>query len=389
MTATSPVHSEDICILPPPSSDIKPSQDPPVHVFHSTTALPSCTLSTGDKGPTGDTPSSVATGNSYLSTTSSAISSASSSYSNLQPSGTVTPNTITVEAPHKKFEIEDVIDPETLSTESSTENLIPDDKAEPKNEVTPTESSTIIKDDESTSIELSTPPTYSDEDTLTYSRVKEMESSSKPHPPTTTNQPMYSPYSVQQVEPPPPLLLSPFSRVPPTHGTLLENPLAYDGFMKFMYYMKLLFEDPSITALLQQITTTTNNNNNNTGGTQPPSNLQTGSTAAATNGQTATGTNGHTSSNGQTAGTNGHTATGTNGNTAATNGHSTDGHANPVHAPVSHHSTGLLSSSVGQLANVSGVTAQSSASYTSPSDPLVGSHQMNMYIHIVYMYICI
>lgn len=345
MTVMSPVHSEDTCILPPPSSssssDSKSTQDS-ITVFHSSTLLPTCPLGTGDKGTLGDTPSSVATGNLYpphnLSATSSVISSASSSYSNLQPSGTVTPNITTVEVPSKKFEIEDVIDPETLSTESSTENLIPDDKVEPKSEVMPTEPSTIIKDDESTSVEVTTSLTFSDEDTLTYARVKEVESSSKPHPPTSTNQPMYPPYSVQPVEPPPPLLLSPFSRVPPSHGNLLENPLVFDGFMKFMYYMKLLFEDPSITALLQQITI-----NTNTGSNQPPSS---GSTAPPP-------LIGHTpGSNGQNpTATNGYSAPGTNGHPAG----------NPVRPPVT---------SVSSL----GGAAQSTASYASTNEPLVGTY---------------
>lgn len=337
MTAMSPVHSDDTCSLPPPSFTSTDSTTKSIEVFQTQPLLPTCPLTGGNapKGGGGSDSLSVTLSNQISvqlsSTASSAISSASSSYSNLQPSGTVTPNIVTIEASNKKFEIEDVIDPpEPLTSESSSENLL-EEKAESKQEALPSESTLRDEDGVSTtSNDFPTLPTFNEEDTLTQSRVKDMDISQstlklypQPHPPSTASQSMYT-YSMEPVFVPP-------THPMPTFRATPSDPLVLGGFIKFLHYMKLLFKDPSVAALLERIDDTGQPQSSQYDATLPTS----GSLSASS---------GHTMTSNGSSG----------GHTNVANGHSGSGYSAPAVLAPPTHSSGLMSSLYGHMSLLGG-----------------------------------
>ena len=363
MTAMSPVHSDDTCSLPPPSFTSTDSTTKSIEVFQTQSLLPTCPLTGGNapKGGGGSDPLSVTLGNQISiqlsSTASSAISSASSSYSNLQPSGTVTPNIVTVEASNKKFEIEDVIDPleppEPLTSESSSENLLLEEKAESKQEALPSESTLRDEDGVSTtSNDFPTLPTFNEEDTLTQSRVKDMDVAQtvlkphpQPHPPSTTNQSMYM-YPMESVIAPP-------THPVPTFRATPSDPLVLEGFIKFLHYMKLLFKDPSVAALLERIDDTGQPQSS-----QYDATLPTSGSLSASSGHTMT-------SNGSNS-----------GHVNVANGHSGSGYSTSAVLAPPTHSSGLMSSLYGHMSLLGGALSVGMATpptgnYSSPNEQVV------------------
>lgn len=218
-----------------------------------------------------------------LSTPPSAVSSATSSCSNLQNAGGGTTSIVTTKDSRKTFEIEDVMDitgmQDDLSCEGSTDSLPDAQQHQQEPGLQTPESQTSTKDGDSVGVvshsgleSLSSQSIQSDplqlsndEITPSYSQIDGASSHTiLTSPPTTMLTPPIQQPTIQKISqtqmqppvtsipsyvPPPPVQPLPSMTNFPNH-TLLE-----EGFAKFLYYMKMMLQDPSMNELLHQLET--------------------------------------------------------------------------------------------------------------------------------------
>ena len=227
--------------------------------------------------------SDIVTQSSIVSASLSTPSSATSSYSNLQNAGGVTTSVVTVRDSRKTFEIEDVKDisgmQDDLSCEGSTDSFSDLQQHQQEAGLQTPESQTSTKDGDlggvgsqsgleslsSQSIQSDPLQSSNDEITPSYSQIDGTSSHTiLTSPPTTmltppTQQPTLQKIPQTQMQPP---VTSIPSDVPPPPPPVQPLPsmtnfpnhnLLEEGFAKFLYYMKMMLQDPSMNELLHQL----------------------------------------------------------------------------------------------------------------------------------------
>ena len=212
----------------------------------------------------------------------SVVSSATSSCSNLQNAGGVTTSVVTVGDSRKTFEIEDVLDisglQDDLSCEGSTDSLSDSQQHQQEPGLQTPESQTSTKDGDSggvvshsgleslssQSIQSDPPQLSNDEVTPSYSQIDGVSShTTLTSPPIAmlaplTQQPTLHKISQPQMQPPVtsiPLYVSPSVQPLPSMTNFPNHNLLEEGFAKFLYYMKLMLQDPCMNELLHQLET--------------------------------------------------------------------------------------------------------------------------------------
>ena len=213
-----------------------------------------------------------------LSAPPSVVSSATSSCSNLQNAGGVTTSVVTVRDSRKTFEIEDVMDisglQDDLSCEGSTDSLSDSQRQQEPGLQTP-DSQTSTKDGDSGGVVSqsgleslssqsiqSDPQLSNDEVTPSYSQIDGVASHTTLTSPSTamltppTQQPTLQKISQPQMQPPVtsiPLYVPSSVQPLPSMTNFPNHTLLEEGFAKFLYYMKLMLQDPSMNELLHQL----------------------------------------------------------------------------------------------------------------------------------------